>query len=199
MQHSQAKSRFVRVRAELRRLLGQYLDCHPASISFTIGEHGKPRLVGTAPNTGLVFNLSHCGDCALIGFGLDTALGLDVEQQRRISNLDGLARRCFAAEEWAWWQNLPPDERVIGFLRVWTGKEALVKASGEGIRVGLRNIALDLAGSARFIALPTVCGLVSQWHLHEIDLGAGVCAAVCHDGAKRRLLVANGADCVTNG
>src|SRR5688572_4991564 len=52
-----------RARAELRRILGLYLDVDPRELSFVYGEHGKPA-VPVAPGgepVPLCFNLSHSG------------------------------------------------------------------------------------------------------------------------------------------
>ena len=91
--HEPSKRSFVRVRSALRVLLGHYLGQPAGSIRFELGEKGKPRLAGTTPDQGLVFNVSHSGEFGLIALAKDTALGVDVERIRAMAHRDGMAER----------------------------------------------------------------------------------------------------------
>jgi 4'-phosphopantetheinyl transferase len=89
--------------------------------------HGRPAL----PGTGLHASITHSGD--LVGLALTRVgpVGLDVERITEV-DVDGLARSV-----------LHPDERVAdlaGFFRYWTRKEAVVKATGDGLGVALPEV-----------------------------------------------------------
>ncbi|RMD81739.1 MAG: 4-phosphopantetheinyl transferase family protein, partial [Candidatus Dadabacteria bacterium] len=62
---------------------------------------------------------------------------------RRLRSLDGLIGRCCTPSEAAWLEQLPPEDRVLGFLHLWTLKEAYVKATGRGLGLGVRRIGFD--------------------------------------------------------
>jgi 4'-phosphopantetheinyl transferase len=197
--HAPSKRAFVQVRSALRVLLGGYLRLPPAAIRFDLGEKGKPRLAGTAPDQGLVFNVSHSGDCGLLAFAWDTSLGVDVERCRAIAHVDGIAERCFAPAELAWWRGLPDARREQSFFKLWTCKEAFVKATGEGITLGLESCIVALASQPpNLLSIPPHCGLAEDWRLAEIDAGEGHQAALCYRGKQRSLRVTDAARFVTD-
>ncbi|MFM8332974.1 MAG: 4'-phosphopantetheinyl transferase family protein [Candidatus Methylumidiphilus sp.] len=198
IRHEPTRRCFVHVRAALRSLLAQHLGCGPGTIAFDFGAKGKPRLAGAAPDEGLVFNVSHSGNCGLIALARDTALGVDVERCRAMASRDSMAERCFAAAELAWWRGLPDDARERAFFRLWSCKEAFVKATGIGIALGLADCAVDLSGPPRLAAVPAAWGPVEGWRLAEIDVGPGYAAAVCQLGAARRLCIIDGAKIVNS-
>lgn len=185
--HEPSKRAFVLVRSALRVLLGRYLYRDPASLSFITNDKGKPRLAGTAPDQGLVFNVSHSGDWGLLAFSLNTALGVDVERKRTMAYREGMAERCFANAELAWWHALPEQQREAAFFGLWCCKEAFVKATGEGITLGLEACVVDLSGPARLLSVPAGCGMADEWRLSAIDMGEDYSAAVCYHGANRKL------------
>jgi len=190
IRHEPTKQSFVSVRAALRVLLGRYLRQAPEAICFALGDKGKPRLAGTEPDQGLVFNVSHSGDCGLIAIACDTSLGVDVERSRAMPHMDGMAERCFAPDELAWWQGLPPARQEQAFFAFWCCKEAFVKATGEGIGLGLESCAVDLSGQPpRLRSIPPRCGRAEDWRLAELDAGPGHRAALCYRGAERPLRV----------
>ncbi len=86
------------------------------------------------------FNLSHAdgivGVAALAAEG--RSLGFDVEPLHRKINLE-IADRYFCPEEVGWLQSLPEATRPAGFMRLWTLKEAFIKATGQGLRQDLAS------------------------------------------------------------
>lgn len=185
--HRETHRRFVLVRASLRALLGRYTSMEPADIRLVLGEKGKPRLAGTLPDQGLVFNVSHSGDYGLIAFAADTALGVDVEKMRTTVHLDDIAQRCFSPKEIAYWRALPADQRQRAFFVLWSFKEAFVKATGAGIGLGLESCVVDLSGHARLASIPKLCGSPDEWRLVEIKAGSDHSACACYHGKERKL------------
>lgn len=192
IRHEQTRRCFVWVRSCLRNLLGHYMGVAAGGIRFVLNEKGKPRLAGTAPNQGLVFNVSHSGDCGLIALAKDTALGVDVERKRAMAHMDGMAKRCFADSELAWWRSLPENHRQQAFFAFWSCKEAFAKATGEGIALGLDACVVDLSGQLRLVSIPPGYGAADEWLLVRIDVDESHSAALCHQGQKRTVLVADG-------
>lgn len=180
--HPQAREAFVRTRAYLRWLLGQYLEMAPNAIRFTRNPQGKPRLAELREDRGLVFNVSHSGNLALLGFARDVSLGLDVEQLRSRRQLESLADYCLSTSERERWRKLPPDQRWPAFIHYWTAKEAFCKATGRGIALGLKNIsvAADFQG---FDSVPEGLGAADDWFLHTWELGDYRCALVSRNPA----------------
>lgn len=136
------RDRYVRGRGMMRALLARRLGTDPASLVFAVGEKGKPSLVGDP--TG--FNLSHSEGRGVLAIGGVADLGVDIEGYDRRVDHAGLARRCFRPSEIAWMEGFAEDERHLAFFRIWTAKEARMKATGEGFQLSPLRIELAFAG-----------------------------------------------------
>ncbi len=191
--HPRAKHAFVRGRSALRTVLGHYLDRPAADIRFEVGSKGKPRLADCPPNQGLVFNVSHSGDWALIALAENTTLGVDIERIRSLTHREGMAQRCFSPEELTCWKSLPVDSQDTAFFALWSCKESFVKATGEGIGLGLDACVVDLMDTPRLTAIPPGYGKAEEWHLTPIPAGRDYSATACHHGAPRTLRIVDGA------
>ncbi len=93
----------------------------PAGEAAALLPAGKPVL---RDRRELHFSLSHSGRFILCAVG-DAPVGADVQQMRDVR--ESMARR-FCPGERTWLESLPPEERKAAFFRLWTRKEAWVKA-----------------------------------------------------------------------
>lgn len=92
-----------------------------ADVSITLGENGKPEVLGS---NDIHFNLSHSGEiviCAACPF----PLGVDVERHGRVNEL---LRKIIVLE------NFEKSDKM--FFDSWTMREAWIKAKGESISKG---------------------------------------------------------------
>jgi 4'-phosphopantetheinyl transferase len=130
--HAESRARFVGARAALRELLAAQLRLPPAAVRFVRTERGKPQL---HPDHGapLQFNVSHSGGLALLALARSVEVGVDVEVQHAVPQALDLAQRYFAPAEAAALEPLPEAVRAAAFLRLWTRKEAQLKATGSGL------------------------------------------------------------------
>lgn len=138
IKHFPTCKEFVVTRGVLRFLLGEYLHCHPAEVKFAYTAKGKPFL----PTSSLQFNVSHSYGVAIFAFTLDFPLGVDVEYCSRIVAWERLLDRYFTASEQQWIQQFPSCEQKGRFWQLWTLKEALLKATGEGLSGGLDQFSI---------------------------------------------------------
>lgn len=130
---------FLLSRYLLRQLLGRWLGQPPARLRFAMEPHGRPCLLDER----LQFNLSHSGDWLVLALGTPR-LGVDIEQARRLADPLALARRYCHPLELTQLLALPADEQTAAFLRLWSLKEALLKAHGGGLQAGLARFGLEL-------------------------------------------------------
>ena len=121
--------RFIVARAILRRLLVAYLPVDAATPLFRYGDRGKPEL---AFDAGLAFNVSHAEDTALYAIATGRDVGIDIEAAGRDVEIEGIARKVFSVSECAALGALSPSARRDAFFRIWTRKEAYIKALGAG-------------------------------------------------------------------
>ena len=92
---------------------------------------GKPVLRSGAAQ----FSISH-SDSLVVCAVSDCVIGADVQQVRTLR--EGVAERCCSAQELRWLSR--QEDATLGFLRLWTRKESLLKATGQGIGCDLREI-----------------------------------------------------------
>ncbi|MCO5170368.1 MAG: 4'-phosphopantetheinyl transferase superfamily protein [Planctomycetes bacterium] len=164
------RRRSALVRAALRRAVGGALGLDPARVRLATGPRGKPLV---ADDPGLHVNASHTDALALVALSRAGPVGVDVERRRGDVEALDLARRYFAPAEAARLAALPAGERAGAFLRLWTRKEALLKAAGQGLGGGLDVATGDGPGWAAVDAP----GLGAFW-VSDLEVGAGHVAAL---------------------
>jgi len=125
------RQRFIAARSTLRTLISLYIRIAPHEIIFSYGQHNKPFLQ-VPGNTQLQFNVSHSNDMAVFAFTAGYAIGVDIEKIQTEYN-QHIAQRYFSQKENESLLQLPQQERIAGFYRIWARKEALIKATGKGL------------------------------------------------------------------
>jgi len=144
------KQRYIVARAMLRNILGLYSKQAPKEIIFTYGVRGKPYLLHNPHN--LQFNLSHSHDVAVYGITTQHEMGVDVEKIADASKED-IAKRFFSQEEYHRLMQLPAGQRSNGFYQLWSRKEAVIKAIGEGLYAPLHLFTVAMTSNAEFLNL----------------------------------------------
>lgn len=144
----------------LRLILGRYLRQEPSRIEFGQGKFGKPTV---KTDSSLHFNDSHSGDLALFAFTKLGPIGVDIECVRPIPDFENIAARYFCAREIALMRELSPDDKMTAFFSCWTGKEAYLKATGEGIGQGLDKVEIKLDENLRATALHIPGDVHTHW------------------------------------
>jgi len=133
------RTEYVLSHAMLRLVLSEYSPVRPEDWRFLTGQWGKPEIAGPALDIPLWFNLSHADGFVACVAARVPQLGVDVENMNRKTSHDELARRFFAAAEYDGLRNLPPYLRREAFFRIWTLKEAYIKAEGKGLSIPLAS------------------------------------------------------------
>jgi 4'-phosphopantetheinyl transferase len=129
--------RLIIGRGVLRLLIGELLRISPEQVAFTYSASDKPSVAGVE------FNVAHSGDVILIATH-HHPIGVDVERIDRIVDVAALGRACFTARERALIGEGGATQEA--FFRLWTRKEAWLKAVGAGLSFPLRQI--DVADAA---------------------------------------------------
>jgi 4'-phosphopantetheinyl transferase len=170
------RRRSIVARAATRRFIGRYLATDPATLIIDEEEFGKPVLRGRE----IEFNASHSGDLVALAFAKETAVGVDVERRRQLTDALALARRYFSAEEVAIVEQA--TDIADAFFTIWTAKEAIVKASGKGIATG------DLRGFTVPFRDPELRPVVGGWSVAAVDPNRdGYYAAVAARDGERQI------------
>jgi len=176
-----ARRRFIGARAFLRSILGRAVGVVPENVAFSYGRYGKPRLAGGGP----YFNATDSGDVVVVALASDE-IGVDVEVVRPLNRLERLARRICTKLEIDALEKMSQTDRNAALLRLWTCKEAGLKAIGTGLSGGMRNVEVDLEAS-RPPRLRRLCGEVDGWTLLTVDLGEDLLCSIVIKGETKRL------------
>jgi 4'-phosphopantetheinyl transferase len=118
--------RFIVSRGAQRIILGRYLDTPPDELQFILGDNKKPHLLNKQGEV-LHYNLSHSGDWIVLGIAT-LPVGADVEFIDEAFPFQDILEDNFSRAEADYIGKSP--ER---FFKLWTRKEAILKATGQGL------------------------------------------------------------------
>lgn len=111
------------------------------------------------------FNIAHAGDIAGCAYIENGCIGLDIEQVRKLEF--PAFESLFTKKEWQ--QIMSGTDIAPAFFRLWTRKEALIKATGKGVYLDLQ--AIDVLNDAVILEGQT-------FYLSEINIAEGYKACI---------------------
>ncbi len=140
----------------------------------------KPRLCGPAAQ--LELSISHSGDLVVVAISRGIAIGVDVERVK-----DGyepsLAQSVLQPSEQRSLMTLDEADRRWGFCRYWTRKEAILKATGDGLGVSPELIAVTAPSSEPALVDWQAPGRpLAAVVLYDLDGGPGYAASLAAIG-----------------
>ncbi|HVE50466.1 MAG TPA: 4'-phosphopantetheinyl transferase superfamily protein [Casimicrobiaceae bacterium] len=158
--------RYIAGRAALRWILARERNIDPAAVPIEQDRRGRPRSHG-----GPDFNVSNTRGIALIALSrLDgVRVGVDVEHRDRKLEHVGLSRKYLTRREQESLEGRDDDERRRTFLRLWTCKEAMSKATGDALSAPIRAIDVSQTPTLRLIHGPPPYE-PQAWTLHALDV-----------------------------
>jgi len=164
------RQRYIIGRGILRRLLSNTLAVAPEEVAIVRGRRGRPQLKDAS---GVDFNVSHTRDIGVYVIGTELAhdvrLGVDVEHVDREVNADRLARKILTQGERSRLAGLDTNARRIAFVSTWTCKEAMSKATGDGLSAPFGKFTIEEGSPPRVVDGPSPYS-PPHWQLHRILL-----------------------------
>lgn len=137
--HELSRQQYIVGRGSLRCILSQYSNFKPKQVQFGYSQLGKPFLITDSMPSGIQFNLSHSDQKMLVAVSAGSRVGIDLEYVHKTLEITTLSKRYFSTHEQHLLLASPQNQKINLFLQLWTCKEALLKASGSGLR-GLEHI-----------------------------------------------------------
>jgi 4'-phosphopantetheinyl transferase len=184
------RNRFIAARGLLRTIIAGYVDMPPSQIEFVYGNFGKPALKSQPQGKALEFNLSHSQDLALYIFNRNRQVGIDVEHVRSMPDMDNFAEQFFSSREIELINSLSGEQKNDAFFKLWTGKEALLKANGGGLTIPLSymEISLDADGSVTLRSIDGDRKQAARWRLESFMPAAGYRASLAVEGCDGQVV-----------
>ena len=172
--HSLERNRFIARRHLLRSIIGCYLNVDATAVEFNNTARGKPTLGGDFADAGLHFNVAHSDGLAVVAISNVGAIGVDVEKIRRFDEIEQLVESCFSHRERTAFGLVPPNEKSAAFFRLWTRKEALLKANGDGIGRSLDiEVPFDSHEAAERDDRPKLRCHRGTWYFYDLSPAPG--------------------------
>jgi 4'-phosphopantetheinyl transferase len=176
------RRRYAIAHGALRVILAGYVGGDAKALEFRYGPRGKPYLDGGKVH----FNLSHSSHLALLAVA-GAELGVDLERLRHLESRRDIARRHFSASEFLGLEAVAPDEQLAAFYRVWTRKEAYIKAVGAGLSLSLDLFDVSVGEPAAFLAFRDGEHEARDWSLFDVSPAKDFAGALAIPGPSWRV------------
>ncbi len=171
---SEDTERYRAAHGLVRWVLGAATGRNPAGLSFSLRSGGKPFLADAGS---LDFNISHGGGWVAAALSRSGRIGVDVEVDRPQHFWDEIAGSFLAPSEIS-------VAGAIGHLKIWTAKEAALKAHGAGFAIPPERVTVAAEGAGFAVRLPAD-HFSGVWH----RLGDRHVLAVAADGSVPKVAV----------
>jgi 4'-phosphopantetheinyl transferase len=162
------KAEYLEVRYHLKNYLAKIFNKTPQQISFKIIGEGKP--VIDISGSKLDFSISHSWGHFIVGISETYDIGTDLEKIRDQKKAVQIAERMFSPEE-ANFIALESDAKIQAqnFTKIWSSKEALVKAAAGGVFKHVHDVKIDTK-NWRIEKLPNEFGVLQNWTLEFLEI-----------------------------
>ena len=128
------KNRFIICRTVLKFLLAEQIGLAIDTVIIEVDANKKPYLPS---HPAVYFNVTHAADYAIIAIAKST-VGIDIEIINKDFDFNEILPTVFNASEIA--EVINSSNKHFTFYKLWTRKEAIVKATGRGIDDGISEI-----------------------------------------------------------
>jgi len=139
---AQDRTHYIAAHSLLRSCLSQIAGSR--DWRFTIDRFGKPEIEPPIDEPPLRFSLSHSHGIVACAIARGFPVGIDVETVGYDLPFMEIARNYFSEREYEALLAIERTKRAESFHRIWTLKEALVKAIGLGLSLPLKEFSFDV-------------------------------------------------------
>ena len=144
----------IDIAPELAALTGEELRRYIAD-NIEFNKNGKPHIAGIPD-----YSISHSENTWAIIFS-DAPCGLDIQYNKK-AKLEKIAVKLYQEDEQESVNKLGMDE----FFRIWSRREALIKAAGSSVFCDVPSTMWESASYEGYL-----------WRIYDISLGAEICSA----------------------
>lgn len=175
------RDRFVTARALLRLVVAERTGTAPSELRIDTtcercgADHGKPRLLGHGG--AITFSIGHSGHRIVVAVADGAAVGVDVEWvgSHDAASLTALSDSILAPTELDDYRRLEPAARGRALAVWWTRKEAVLKATGDGLTVPMPRVTVTAPDEPAALRSPDGAdlGAAAMVTMRDLDPGGG--------------------------
>ncbi|GEM_PF-2920925 len=180
--------RYVLRHGMVRYILGSYASIEPELLPLVQDMNGKPGLDPRSAFHELSFSLSHTDLMVSMGIIKNYRIGIDITRPVPEYPFDEICGYLFTPEEQKFMSGIQPGQRYWMFFWIWALKEAIVKATGDGIRMMNKTDVTPVIGEPCNTSsfLLTIDEKPMNFFIYRFSPNKGHlgAAAVCLDGEK---------------
>ena len=180
------REHFILSHSQLRLILSKYCHCLPGELSFRYNSCKKP-LISNTEFGELKFNMSHSDDLMLVGLCKCNEIGIDVEKVREVDELENIANENFSDQEIKYLMD--SSDKTNTFFKIWTRKEAFIKAIGKGIHFPLKSFCVEFKspGSLEHLVILNHPSWPDQWRTSDLKVSDGYVASLAINSDKFKI------------
>lgn len=174
------------MRGLVRLILSRYLPDPPSRLALTVEAQGKPTLAADYPGPRIQWSLSHTEGKLVLAVAMSSRIGIDMESMAREMCVDALSKRFFSEYETNNLLAAKAQEKREAFLRYWTAKEAVAKATGRGLAGLLKQCEVDwVIGAPGAAVRDRLDSRRGVWPVRFFEVYSGYGAALTVEGETR--------------
>lgn len=180
------RSLFAVSHALARVVAGHHVGIAPDALSYAApGSATKPRFAGSG--SAVQISISHSGSRVVIAISREVPLGVDLERVARRTLEPPMLDAVLTPHERRSLAALPAGRRSWAFARYWSRKEAVLKATGDGLEISPRAVAVSAPDEdPALLAWPYSQPHPRSVHLYDLERPDGYCAALASLGGPLR-------------
>jgi 4'-phosphopantetheinyl transferase len=170
---------FLVSHALTRIVTAHHVAIAPRAVRYVskVATYEKPRFGDAAAE--LEFSISHSGACIVVAISRAVTLGVDVERVAATGPDAALLASVLCGAEQEAFMAMPSPSRPWAFCRYWTRKEAVLKATGDGLEISPARIAVTAPRTAAALVRWSGPGRpASSVHLYDLDAPPGYAASL---------------------
>ncbi|EOW9527132.1 4'-phosphopantetheinyl transferase superfamily protein [Bacillus cytotoxicus] len=179
--HAADRARFVIGCVISRLVLRKHLAVSPLQVPIDRTcpvcklAHGRPQLPDGMPQ----LSVSHSGEYVVVAFTASAPVGIDIEQITPNIDVMNMATGVLTDTEMMHVMQLPDEKKIAGFLTYWTRKEAVLKATGEGLMISPTHLTVSAPNDApKLLVFKEKSLLLENTVMREVQFGLGYIASL---------------------
>jgi 4'-phosphopantetheinyl transferase len=162
--HDRDYLRFLNRRLHTRVILGSMLEIAPNKLEFDSSSSGRPFV--KRRELKLDFNVAHSEDIGILAVSTGGEIGVDLELLMPIPQALEIAKIHFSLSELIAIDSLPITAQSTEFLRLWTCKEAYLKAIGVGLSMSMSQCEVSVSPT-KWISINGCSTEAKEWWLDQ--------------------------------